>query len=314
MPKSITDDHEWIVKHLAPLMKAGREIQELDENLPTKSPPTYDKGYWTALKLLLLKYYIKPYLDILGSRGSLAYIDLFAGPGLNLLGKNRVPLPGSSMTPLVIKESKYDFSFFCYCDLESSYSEALEKRCSSWSEMDSVTILNQDANEVADNLFETLKEREIDHSLVFIDPEGLELKWNPLQRLIETIECDLIINFPSAGLVRLLGCQDSSTAKTVSAFLGIVPTDMPPDADEDWAIGVYRENLARLGKDISMEIRVMGTNSFHYHLIPAVRRTYRGSPWFGSIFGGAKERIERISPGVLGIVAEQIEGSQDTII
>lgn len=294
-------------------MEAGKEIFGLDTALPSKLP-TYDKGYWSALKLLLLKYYIKPYLNILGPRKSLAYVDLFAGPGLDLLGENQVPFPGSPLIPLTISESKHEFSHFCFCDLDTSYARALEKRCCHYAGSGPVAVLNEDANEVVNTLNDRLEREDITHSLIFVDPEGLEMEWASLEILVETIPCDLIINFPSAGLARLLGRSDLAARERVSRFLGVPVEVFPLEVTEDWAIGVYRENLARLGKDISTEIRVMGTNSFHYHLIPAVRRTHGGSPWFPSIFGGAKRRIERISPNVLRIIADQIEGTQQPII
>lgn len=88
------DDRTWMINHLGPLMEVGTEIDERDVKLPAKVP-TYDKGYWTGLKLIALKYYVKPYLNILGPRKRLAYIDLLAGPGLNRLGDREVPVPGS---------------------------------------------------------------------------------------------------------------------------------------------------------------------------------------------------------------------------
>src|SRR3990172_2267702 len=121
-------DQEWITKHLKPLMVAGKTLLAQTDTLPSK-PPTYDKGDWTGLKLLLEKYYLKIYLDILGKRGyRVAYVDLFAGPGLNRIGKANTPIPGSPLIPIMISESKYNFSAFVFSETNSDYINALKKR------------------------------------------------------------------------------------------------------------------------------------------------------------------------------------------
>jgi len=61
-------------------MIKGREIQAIDATLPA-ALPAYEKGYWTGLKLILVRYYMPGYLNILAPKMRVAYIDLFAGPG-----------------------------------------------------------------------------------------------------------------------------------------------------------------------------------------------------------------------------------------
>src|SRR5438093_6872621 len=101
--RKIPDDHEWLVKHLTPLMEAGKTLASQDKSLPVKDPPSYDRGYWTGLKLIALKYYLPPYLNILARRRRVAYVDFFAGPGLNRIGALRVAVPGSPMIPLLVR-------------------------------------------------------------------------------------------------------------------------------------------------------------------------------------------------------------------
>jgi three-Cys-motif partner protein len=303
------DDRQWIIKHLQPIMDEGKKLYEKSQALAVK-PVTYDKGYWTGLKLILVKYYVKPYLDILasGEGKKVAYVDLFSGPGLDLIGERKVPVLGSPMIPLVINESKYAFSRFIFSDTNSAYIEALKERIAYFKDMDeSIVVLNEDANEVVNKLPSFLDS--FDHALVFIDPEGMELTWSSVRSLVDNLQCDLIINFPSAGINRNLHNSQSKTK--IQKFLGL-DQDIPPEATEEWAIKIYRQNLASIGKDISTEIMVRGQGGFHYHLIPAVRRTKAGSPWF-RLFLSAKERIQRLSGEVLRIIADQIEGRQESL-
>ncbi len=293
-----------MISHLESLMEVGREINEKDENLPAKRP-TYDKGYWTGLKLIALKYYVKPYLNILGPRKKLAYVDLLAGPGLNRLGDRQVPIPGSPLIPMTLRESQHDYARYILVEHNKDYCGALEQRVSQYPENSTTLLLCQNVNSAITAVIDALEKDEIEHSLVFIDPEGLEFHWNSLTQLIDAIDCDIIVNFPSAGLARCLGKPD--TYPTVARFLGIKETAIP-GLESAQAIGLYRRALAHLGLNISMEIEISSGMGFGYHLIPAVRRTWAGSPWFGRIWGELKKRVDRTGAEFLDIIAQQIDG------
>ncbi len=307
MGRKPTTDREWLTNHLAPLMDAGKTLFLLSDSLPSKLI-TYDKDYWTGLKLILERYYIPPYLNILAGRGRrVAYVDLFAGPGLNLLGTRKVPIPGSPLIPLMISDSKHQFSAFIFSDTDSAYVDALRKRVGLLKKAppDNFTILQEDANRVVEQLPSILIKANVSHALVFIDPEGLEFRWSSMEKLVGRVNCDLIINFPSAGLNRNLHIE--SSAKTIRDFLGPGSDTIPDGAGEEWAIQTYRRNLASIGKDVSTEIIVKSGGAYHYHLIPAVCSTPGGSPWFKA-FLDAKGKIERFSGPILEMIADQIDG------
>ena len=305
------DDRDWVIKHLSPLMQKGKEILRDSESTLAKDAPTYDRGYWTGLKLILLKYYLKPYLEILagGQQKKVAYIDLFAGPGLDRIGASRVPIPGSPLIPLVIRETSYQFSSFIFSELNQENYKVLTSRVDMINPSAKPQIFQEDANRVVERLPSLLEG--IDHALVFLDPEGMEMNWNSVANLCSTVDCDLIINFPSTGIIRNL--HNSAAASIITNFLGTGTRVIPPDAGEEWAIKVYKENLMKVGKDISTEIRVRsGEGAFHYHLIPAVKTTAGGSPWF-RLFEYAKAKIEGMSGQVLGYISDQVKGKQSTL-
>src|SRR6266571_4859776 len=273
--RKITSDRDWLEKHLRPLMTKGREIQAIDAALPF-SLPVYAKGYWTGLKLI---------------------------------GENRVPVPGWPLLPAAMEGTAHQFSSFILCEKRDDYTSALRTRLGKFVAQDRLRIHQGDANEFVEELPDILADRDVGHSLVFIDPEGMEFKYAALTRLLKTVSCDVIINFPSAGLVRNLAPGDDATLATVREFLGLSSTDALPVSEEE-AIQWYRSKLAGLGKNISTEIVVSaGDVPFHYHLIPAVRTTRGGSDWF-RILTTAKQRIERLGGDVVGIVSAQIDGRQ----
>ncbi|MHB8568102.1 MAG: three-Cys-motif partner protein TcmP [Nitrososphaerales archaeon] len=305
------ENRDWIIKHLLPLMQKGKEISDKSVITPTKDAPTYDKGYWTGLKLIMLKNYLKPYLEILtgGQKKNVAYVDLFAGPGLNRIGDSMVPIPGSPLIPLVVRETPLQFSSFIFSELDKKYHDALNQRLDVINPPVRPLVFQEDANTMVSKLPDLLKG--IDHALVFLDPEGMEMRWDSIANLVAKVNCDLIINFPSSGIVRNL--HNPQTSRIITSFLGFGTSAIPGDAGEEWAISKYRSNLTSVGKDISTEIKIRsGNGPFHYHLIPAVKTTAGGSPWF-RLFREAKARIESMSGQVLGYIADQIEGRQSTL-
>ena len=297
------DNRGWLRKHLAQLMKAGQEIQAMDASLPMK--PSYDKGNWTGLKLIALKYYIRPFLDLLGQKKTLAYVDLLAGPGLDRLGERQVPVPGSPLIPLVVQESQHRFQLIVVAERKTEYYSALVKRIDRMPGHPLVTSLKGDINLRMDEVIEALKQAGVEHSLVFIDPEGLEFTWSTISTLVGNLDCDVIVNFPSAGVARCLAAEH--TYETLSDFLGVGINEVG-QLDADGAIQVYRRKLASLGLNISTEIEIPSGMGYRYHLIPAVRATQAGSPWFEPIFGSLKKRIGQTGPELLDLVAQQIDG------
>ncbi len=298
-------------------MTIGKNIQQFDANLPGHQP-TYDKGDWTGLKLICLEYYVPTYLNILGNMNKrVAYVDFFSGPGLDLIGNSKVPLPGSPLIAVEHHGTRRRFDLHVHADTNESFIDALRSRLAAYRKAsdpvapssDQVDIDVRDANRLARDLPTILANHSIEHSLLFIDPEGLEMRWDSLEYLAENCRySDWIILFPSAGLNRLMGKSDDKTWRLITDFLGPGSGRLRDNWSEELAITIYRKNLADIGKNISTEIRVKGEGSFHYHLIPAVRTTRGASPWFAKCFEPAKKRIEGLGGSVLGLVMEQIEG------
>ncbi len=316
MPKAPLDNHDWLRKHLEPLMRRGQDIAAFDDKLPTREPPSYDRGYWTGLKLVALKYYLPAYLNILARRMDVAYVDLFAGPGLDRIGDRKVPLPGSPLLPMVIQDAPLDrvFSHFILCEQNKEYSQALLQRARAYLPHPSrLTVVCEDANSFVQRLADIVSQRKIGHCLVFVDPEGLEWSWTSMECLTSQVNCDVIMNFPSSGLQRISTKSDQATRSTVCRFLGIGDDQLPAGFSEQWALETYRTKLAACGKDISTEIKITDSRPFHYHLIPAVRRTPSGSPWFRALLG-LRNRIDQLHGGFLDLVAQEIDGLHGTLI
>src|SRR5690606_34629237 len=87
---------------------------------------------------------------------------------------------------------------------------ALSQRLSTSPKRDNVQLLNGDCNIEVDKIVSAIK-KEDDRfiegkwsslNLAFLDPEGLELKWETVEKLGSLGRMDLIINFSTSGVIR----------------------------------------------------------------------------------------------------------------
>jgi len=129
------------------------------------------------------------------------YIDLFAGPGLCYNSKQGKEIFGS---PLLALKAKDPFTSLHLVELDSRILEILKKRLDIHRPKSStieIYLYNGDCNEEIDNVIENLS-RDWSLSLAFIDPEGFELEFETLRKLVDTRRVDLIINFQTSGVLR----------------------------------------------------------------------------------------------------------------
>ncbi len=311
------DEREWLKRHLSLLMNMGKAIRAMNGATGADERVAYEKGPWTALKLICLEYYIPAYIDIMRRTfPRIAYVDMFAGPGMNLIGSNLTPMPGSPMIPLMHRGNRRYFDFQIASDSSPSRAQALRSRLGSWrceagaglKDGEDFVVLNQDANELALELPERLRAKDVNHALVFVDPEGFDLEWSSLKAMTDGFpHMDLILLFPSTGVPRVLGLDDGPGLDKLRRMIGPGADGLAQGCTEEQALDLYRRNLTSIGKDLSTEIKIAGKGGFHYHLIPAVRRTAHGSPWF-KVLEDAKSKVERLGPDFVQLAMDQIEG------
>jgi three-Cys-motif partner protein len=146
------------------------------------------------------------------------YIDLFAGPGKNLIKGTGEILLGS---PLISLVTRYPFTSYYFSELNPGNVAALEQRCAVSPHSNSVHIYNEDANRIVSTVVSNIRQfspRSL--NLAFLDPEGLELAWSTVA-LLGTLRCDLILHYSQQGLSRFIeqaySCNDETI---VDRFFG----------------------------------------------------------------------------------------------
>lgn len=147
-------------------------------------------GDWSKEKHFYLEKYIDIFTASMRKKWFLVYIDLFCGPGKCMVRESRVEIDGS---PLIAVKSKYSFHKYYFVDLNLSAIDSLQKRCKNSLENDKIIFVNNDCNKAIETIARDIKSNML--SLAFIDPTGLNAKYDLLKELAGK-RTDLIINFP----------------------------------------------------------------------------------------------------------------------
>ena len=161
----------------------------------------FDKiGYWSQVKLDIVKDYAKAYSTILSGqtwcKGHF-YIDAFAGAGEHISKATGAPVPGS---PINAIKTDPPFSHYYLIDLDSGKTEHLRNLTK---DVSNVTIHQRDCNEVLlKEVFPLLVKAKYTRALCLLDPYGLHLNWEAINKAGELGTVEIFLNFPVADINR----------------------------------------------------------------------------------------------------------------
>lgn len=196
-------------------------LQPVDDGLAMRPNKKHSKD-----KLNALDGYIHRFITSMHKKPwrALFYIDLMAGPGKNRFSDGY--LLGS---PLISLNSKYAFTHYRFVESNSTNYESLRERVNASERKNLVRILQGNCNDLVDNIVSEISiidSRFIEGkwpslNLAFLDPEGLELKWETVQKLGKMNRMDLIINFSTNGITRnAQKFLDSGKTDSIDLFFG----------------------------------------------------------------------------------------------
>jgi three-Cys-motif partner protein len=241
------------------------------------------KGTWVVMKLALIAYYIGLYSSIIKSIFEKAYyVDFFAGPGLNQIDETHDLILGSPLLADRGPKPNRKFDKLILVESNNQRAAALGKL------LPTAQVIPYEINTKGIEEILTALPSGVP-SLVFVDPEGLELHWNTLERILGRW-CDVMINFQSSGIGRTFASARNSTAynATLDQFFG-TPAWRKCRTEDD-LLALYVGQLEK-HRDLVIPIRVQGPGIFHYHIIVAVRKTKGTQGWVEAIHR-AKVKIE----------------------
>lgn len=150
-------------------------------------------GYWSEVKLDIVREYGAAYSAILSRQSSLThvYIDGFAGAGVHLQKATGKLVPGSPLNALAIKPP---FREFFLIDLNGDKVGHLKRLVG---DRANVHVLHGDCNQVLlKEVFPRVRWEDYRRGLCLLDPYGLDLAWEVIAGAGRLRTIDLFLNFP----------------------------------------------------------------------------------------------------------------------
>lgn len=200
--------------------------------------PRFDEiGYWSEIKLDILREYASAYSRVLHSqvaRGKLksfAYIDAFAGAGVHISKSTGEAVLGSPLNALLTKP-RFHHHFFI--DINNEKAEELRAAVG---ERNDVEVLEGDCNELLlARVFPRVRFEDYRRALCLLDPYALHLSWEVIRTAGEMRSIDMFLNFPVMDMNRNVLWRnpervDVADAARLTRYWG----------DESWRECAYRK-------------------------------------------------------------------------
>lgn len=292
------------------LLEKSKRILEMTEIVSEQCPgqiiePEY--GFWSLKKEIALMYLIWPFLQIASKYfKSFYYIDLFAGSGL--VKADSIFFAGSPLVAIcsTLPDKKFD-QFICF-EVNEERKSALEKRSSIAAQRYETCcpkIFNSDCNQKLEHILEEFCPSDRNCYLAFIDPEGIDLKWTTLQKLLVHGKGDIILNFPTSGIIRNANIDWSERALT--DFFGDDSwCEINPNSDD--LIKHYMNKIAGYRKVVDNMPVVDELNHRLYDLIFAT-----DSKGMNNVLADLKAKLERIKTKDIRNILQVIAGPQQQL-
>jgi three-Cys-motif partner protein len=162
----------------------------------------YDEiGYWSEIKLDIIKDYAAAYSRILSSQKNPnfyhIYIDAFAGAGKHISKKTGTSVLGSPMNALHVEPPFREYHFI---DLDKQKISSLEEIAGSRQD---VRIYHGDCNLVLlEEVLPNAEYKDYRRVLCILDPYGLDLNWEVIYTVGRMKSVDIFLNFPVADINR----------------------------------------------------------------------------------------------------------------
>lgn len=202
-------------------------------------PLKFDEiGYWSELKLDILKEYAQAYSTILAAQKNPplehVYIDAFAGSGVHLSKGQRDFVPGSPLNALMVRPPFREYHLV----------DIIPEKVANLKELvgprGDVYIYEGDCNDILLNkVFPRVNYKNYRRGLCLLDPYGLDVDWKVISSAGEMKTLDLFLNFPVMDMNRNVLWRnpervEESQRERMTAFWG----------DDSWKLVAYRTDTS----------------------------------------------------------------------
>ena len=301
---------EWLTEHLKAISDLGEKIKDTD-------PTTVYAGH-TALKLIAVRFVSdvftktarRPDRQKEGFDGAV-YVDLFAGTGLVKLKDTKDIVAGSAPCAVTVDRS---FNYSILIEKDRDRCRYLKKRMLKIIHKNNFEVINGDSNAIIKDVIDRIKSKFNNPIiLVFVDPKGLEIKFETLQELGDNFQsCDFLINVNEQGVLRVAG-KAKAGIEDITRSLEEYLNKNKQTVQQELAEGKtpqeqYADQVRhRLAKPIGISIKIRSSgNKTAYYLLSYTRLTSGGSGYGVDPLKSLKQRIEQFNENDVKSVLSQI--------
>ena len=204
-------------------------------------------GYWSELKLEIIKKYAAAYSKILDSsvkRGEVKkyiYVDAFAGSGKHISKTSGNLVKGSPQIALDVAPPFHEYHFI---DLNEDKTASLKDIAR---DKKNVFIHEGNCNNILMKIYPRAKWNDYHRALVLLDPYGLDLNWEAMYTAGAMKSIEIFLNFPIMDMNRNVlwdnhGSVDTKQISRMNAFWG----------DDSWREAAYAKQGDMFGGEISV--------------------------------------------------------------
>ena len=157
-------------------------------------PRLDEVGYWSEVKLEIIRKYAAVYSTILNTKPEIRrylYIDGFAGPGVHISKQTGKYIPGSPLNAMNVTPPFPELHFI---DIEGGRAEALRKMVAG---RKGVSVYEGDCNDILlKEVFPRARYGDYRRALCLLDPYGLHLDWQVIRDAGQDQAIEIFLNFP----------------------------------------------------------------------------------------------------------------------
>jgi three-Cys-motif partner protein len=254
-------------------------------------------GYWSEIKLDIVKDYASAYSRILAAQTKLSldhvYIDAFAGAGVHISKTTREYISGSPINALLVQPP---FREYHLIDIDRQKVELLQERVKNRSD---VHIHEGDCNRILlEKVFPNVRFENYRRGLCLLDPYGLQLDWKVIDTAGKMGSIDMFLNFPVADINRNVLWRhpegvDPADLRRMNEFWG----------DDSWRQIAYttkRDLFGHLEKEENEVVaegfrqRLLKVAGFKHAPEPLPMRNTKGATVYYLFFASHKPAAENI--------------------
>ena len=254
-------------------------------------------GYWSEIKLDIVKDYASAYSRILAAQTKLRlhhlYIDAFAGAGVHISKTTREYISGSPVNALLVQPP---FREYHLIDIDRQKVELLRERVKNRRD---VHIHEGDCNRILlEKVFPNVRHENYRRGLCLLDPYGLQLDWKVIETAGKMRSIDMFLNFPVADINRNVLWRhpegvDPADLRRMNEFWG----------DDSWRQIAYttkRDLFGQLEKEENEVVaegfrqRLLKIAGFKHAPEPLPMRNTKGATVYYLFFASHKPTAENI--------------------